>query len=142
LSGVSSQVSGQLHLTRSGRRIVVRGHLSGTASLPCDRCGETLPLSVEGDIDCGYSPVDALAPPADDAAGDLEDEGEYDGVALDLVHVVREFFALERPPRVLCGDLVPGADEACLQRFRARAHLGAPPPDPRLAALKGVKPVN
>jgi len=135
-----------LVLTRTGRNIVVRGTLDGAAETRCDRCGEPLALAVSGEVDCEYVPMDALTAAQAEADApspeDAPEQGEYDGVALDLVHVVRECFALERPVRMLCGDLDPAADADCLARFRARANLGTPEPDPRFAVLKGVKPTR
>lgn len=143
LGGSSGTVSGQVHVTRRGRHVVVRGALEGAATTACDRCGEDLRLLVSGDVDCVYVPVDELAARSEEEPeDDGPDQGEYDGVALDLVHVVREFFALERPPRLLCADLDQAADAACLARFRAKANLGPSEPDPRFAALKGVKPTR
>lgn len=143
LGGEVTAVGGRLVVTRSGRHIVVRGALSGAATTRCDRCGEPLHLSVSGDVDCVYVPVDELAQREDEEPPeDAPEQGEYDGVALDLAHVAREFFALERPARMLCADLDPAADAACLARFRARANLGPSEPDPRFAALKGVKPTR
>lgn len=147
LGGAPSHVGGRLAIFRNARHIVVRGQIEGAATSACDRCGEALQLSVSGDVDCVYVPVDELAAStkdvdADDTPEDAPEQGEYDGVALDLVHVAREFFALERPVRLLCADLDPAADAACLARFRAKANLGQPEPDPRFAVLKGVKPTR
>jgi uncharacterized metal-binding protein YceD (DUF177 family) len=146
LGGTPTAVGGTLDVRRVGRHILVSGALDGAAIVPCDRCGEPLALTVAGEVACEYLPVDeiAAAPVDSDEPEDAEpgDQGEYDGVALDLVHVVREFFALERPARVLCADLDPAADAACLARFRARAGVSPPEPDPRLAVLKGVKPIR
>lgn len=144
LGGAAAGVSGALSLTRNARRIAVAGEVAGKATVPCDRCGEPLALAVEGAVDCTYLPVDELAstPVDEPEPEEAPDEGEYDGVALDLRHVVAEFFALERPARFRCADLDPASDEACRARFRARANVGAPEPDPRLSALKGVKPTR
>ncbi len=143
LGGAASALSGQLELRRIGRHIAVSGSLSGAADGRCDRCGEPLSLSAAGEIHCSYVPADEVAAPAaDEDTGEVPEHGEYDGVSLDLLHVVREFFALERPPRMLCADGDPAADAACLARFRTRAGLGEPEPDPRFAALKGVKPTR
>jgi uncharacterized metal-binding protein YceD (DUF177 family) len=121
------------------------GTLDGAADTACDRCGQPSHFAASGDVDCVYVPVDEVVERGEDAeppADDAPDEGEYDGVSLDLVHVVREFFALERPARLLCADVDPAADAACLQRFRALANLGPPEPDPRFSVLKGVKPTR
>lgn len=158
LGGTTTRVGGRIEIVRTGRRIAVRGALEGAATVVCDRCGEPLPLVAAGEVDCLYLPVDeiAAAPVDGEELEEAPEHGEYDGVALDLAHVVREFFALERPVRVLCADADPTADAACHARFRARAvtkpadglvarpgdDVGPPAPDPRLAALKGVKPTH
>ncbi len=145
LGGAPTRVGGRLEITRAGRRIVVQGTLDGAADTACDRCGQPSHFAASGDVDCVYVPVDEVVERGEDAeppADDAPDEGEYDGVSLDLVHVVREFFALERPARLLCADVDPAADAACLQRFRALANLGPPEPDPRFSVLKGVKPTR
>lgn len=144
LGGEATAVGGSLVVSRAKRHIVVTGQLTGTATVVCDRCGEPLPFSVSGEANCVYVPADevAAAPVDEELPAEAPEQGEYDGVALDLVHVVREFFALERPARILCGDLDPAADAACLARFRAKADLGQPSPDPRFAVLKGVKPTR
>jgi uncharacterized metal-binding protein YceD (DUF177 family) len=144
LGGTATAVGGQFLVTRLARHIVVRGQLQGTAHVACDRCGELLTFSVAGETDCVYLPCDEIVanPNEDDSAQEAPDHGEYDGVALDLVHVVREFFALERPARILCADTDPAADAGCLARFRVRADLASPQPDPRFAVLKGVKPTR
>ena len=143
LGGTPSALSGQLELRRIGRHIAVSGALAGAAESRCDRCGEPCSVSASGDIHCSYVPVgENVAVAADEDTGEVPEQGEYDGVSLDLQHVVREFFALESPPRVLCADGDPAADADCLSRFRARAGLGEPEPDPRFAALKGLKPTR
>ncbi|MES2638270.1 MAG: DUF177 domain-containing protein [Myxococcota bacterium] len=144
LGGECTSVGGRLEVSRRGRHIVVTGQLEGAANVVCDRCAEPLQFSVAGTVGCEYLPFDEIAVTTvdEDPPPEAPDHGEYDGVALDLVHVVREFFALELPARVLCGDLDPAADAACLQRFRSRADLPPEQPDPRLAVLKGVKPTR
>ncbi|MDP2306352.1 MAG: DUF177 domain-containing protein [Pseudomonadota bacterium] len=144
LGGECTSVSGHLEVSRKGRHIVVNGQLAGAATVICDRCGEPCHFSAAGAASCVYLPFDEIAATKvdEDSQEEALDHGEYDGVALDLVHVVREFFALERPARVLCADFDPAADAACLERFRSRADLSRDQPDPRFALLKGVKPTR
>ena len=151
LGGSARSVDGQLEVTRVGPDIRIEGEIRGAALVACDRCGELLDLEVAADVSCLY-----LAPrPADqeEPETDTDELGEYDGVSMDLAHVVRECLALERPIRMYCADLVPGlvtglvdpsarddVDIACLARFTARAGKTPAEIDPRLAALKGFKP--
>ncbi|MFZ5475959.1 MAG: YceD family protein [Myxococcota bacterium] len=140
LGGPVRSVGGELRVTRVGRDVDVRGELHGAAQLRCDRCGELADLALDTEVSCLYlAPRGEDEPLPEDDAAEL---GEYDGVALDLAHVIAESFALERPPRVLCGDLDPGQDAACLARYKARSGAPPPEPDPRLSALKGFKPAR
>lgn len=140
LGGAAASVSGNLHVSREGGDIGVRGPLSASADVTCDRCGQPARLQVETDVDCLY-----LAPRAEGTESpesDFAELGEYDGVTLDLAHVVRESLALERPMRVLCGDLDPAAEESCLARWRESAGAPERAADPRLAVLQHFKPVH
>src|SRR5436190_853289 len=137
LEGSTRFVDGQLEIVRVGPDVRATGELRGGVRVACDRCGEPLDFDVATTVSCRY-----LAPRGIDEqepeASDSEDFGEYDGVALDLTHVVRESFSLERPVRFLCADFAPPdqadkVDAACLARFHARAQLPPPEPDPRLA---------
>jgi uncharacterized metal-binding protein YceD (DUF177 family) len=129
--GVAATCAGALSLSRHGPHIRVRGTLSGAATLPCDRCGEAVSLRIEGQTDCLYSPVstlparggdDADSPPLPPGAPTgVEDVGEYDGVALDLAAVVCEFFVLERPAVLRCGDIDAAAGPGCDERLRSFA---------------------
>ena len=143
LGGSARSVDGQLEVTRVGPDIRIEGEVRGAALVACDRCGELLDLEIATDVSCLY-----LAPrPADqeEPTSDTDEVGEYDGVSMDLAHVVRESLALERPLRLYCADLAdpPARDQvdtACLARFKARAGTPTPEIDPRLAALQGFKP--
>ncbi len=140
LSGSDATVEGSFEVRRLGRDLHVTGRLSGSARVQCDRCAEAVVLSVEAELDCLYA-----APRGDDETLPEEayaDIGEFDGVALDLAHVVSESLALERPARVRCGEEDASLDAACLARWRAAAGATASVPDPRLAALAGFKPPN
>lgn len=138
LGGPAREASGHLAVNRQGRDIGVRGDVHGAADLVCDRCGAALSFAADAAVDCLY-----LAPRGEDEAPpetDYEDLGEYDGVALDLAHVVSESLALERPFRVLCGEVDPAEDAACLARFRAKAGTSEGTADLRFSVLKNFKP--
>ncbi len=151
LSGTPSRLSGELSVRRVGRHIAVVGALRGAADTVCDRCGEPLEIAIEGGVSCLYSPVDAIPEVSEDEersgpaipdgiAVEVEDVGEYDGVSLDLRDVVREFFAVERPARFVCADVVPDADAACSARWRERSGAPDPAAASPFAALKVLKP--
>ncbi len=133
MEGAVRSLSGTLQLTREGRDLRVRGTIDSSADVPCDRCGVAVTFPVHSDVDCLY-----VAPRADgDAApsDESDDLGDYDGVALDLAHVVGESLALDRPARIRCADVDASTDEACLTRWRAVAGPASPKGDPRFDVL-------
>lgn len=150
--GTVTELGGELSVRRSGRHLFVSGTLSGVATVPCDRCAEPVGLRLGGELSCLYSPVEAVPIPTDDDedhSGPVlpdgvpfaaEDVGEYDGVALDLRDVVREYFAVERPPRYRCGDADPASEAACSERWRTRAGPADPSAASPFASLKVLKP--
>ncbi|HNH47593.1 MAG TPA: hypothetical protein PKY30_11170, partial [Myxococcota bacterium] len=70
--GTVEGLSGRLKVTRhSGVHFVVRGEISGQASLLCDRCRRVLSLPIAGNVDCLYSPVSTLPEREEDADGDF-----------------------------------------------------------------------
>lgn len=133
--GPVADLTGNIRLERYDRSIFASGTLSGVATVPCARCLTPLTLPISGTFACLYTPLSEIPERGEDDEGDPEvpadlagrvDEfGEYDGIALDLGSVVREFFALEAPPQPRCGDiaqphLADQEDAACLARWRAR----------------------
>ena len=152
--GEVQKLDGKLKIVRHGVHLEVRGDLGAQVQLRCDRCREPLALNISGRLDCLYSPISEIPVREEDEEGDfpmpielpepVSDQGEYDGVALDLRDVVREFFALERPPAIRCSDLNPALEEACWDRWRT---LAGPLDDGvaidhPFAALAGFKPTR
>jgi uncharacterized metal-binding protein YceD (DUF177 family) len=137
LGGGVASLGGSLHVARVGSDIGVAGRVEAAANVACDRCGEPLVLRVASDVSCLYAAprgVDEALPETS-----YDDVGDYDGVALDLAHVVGESLALERPARVLCSDVGASTDAACHARWRSAAGHPERAPDPRLAALRSLK---
>lgn len=147
LDGEVKAFEGQLTITRHDCHVLVRGELHLVGEVPCDRCGAPLLVSLGGDLSVLYSPMEAVPETVEDTEGlptppvqldvPVEDVGEYDGKALDLAFVVREWVTVERPVRLTCGEVDEADDEACRERFRLRAGAGAaaPPVDPRFSKL-------
>lgn len=140
---------GAFVVTRHAEHLAVRGEIHLVGEVPCDRCGEPLVLSLGGELSVLYSPISSVPETEEDDEGlprppialeePVEDLGEYDGVSLDLAAVVREWATVERPVRLLCGELDEAEDAPCRARFRARANLtDAPVVDPRFSILTSL----
>lgn len=154
LGGPVLACTGGLTLLRKGLHIIVQGDLSARAEVACDRCGEAITLPVAGPVSCVYSPATALPEPEedDDRHGPafpsglpvaVTDVSEYTGDSLDLRDVVAEFFAVERPMRVVCGEVDPSLEAECSARWNLRAPPDSEPLEPApspFSILKQFKP--
>ncbi len=174
--GTVEALSGLLRIRRFKAHLLVQGKLNGAFTVRCDLCREPLAVKFAADLNCVYSPMSLVPSREEDEEGDfpmpeeitsigepVDDQGEYTGEALDLQDVVREVFALERPPVYRCDEVAPSTAAACEARWkRAAGQAGAPegaadavtdtvgPPltgDPAIAgnafaALAGFKPTR
>jgi len=94
-----------LTLERLGDQVSVHGRTALQLLRGCDRCGESVRMSISGDVKMRYNPPGDLI--ADTDHGLEEDEldvGWHDGQAIDLCAVLTEQLALLAPDRVRCGD--------------------------------------
>jgi uncharacterized metal-binding protein YceD (DUF177 family) len=104
IEGTVETASAHLEIRRIGPGVHVDGRGSATVLCNCDRCLAPVRLCAEGEIDLYYDPFIDLP----DARGSLHpddlDVGFFQGEQLDLADVLTEFFALEAPVRVVCGE--------------------------------------
>ena len=144
-------MDGNLELSRHDAHVLVRGELHLVGEVACDRCRDPILVSLGGDVSIVYSPVNTLPETVEDELGlpkspvdvgfAVEDVGEFDGVALNLADVVREWATIERPTRLMCGDMAEQADPACMARYQALSGTSAfPSGDLRFAILSAFKP--
>ncbi len=99
-----SQVHGQLSLQRdTAGFVLVTGHLSAQAFLPCDRCGEDVHVPVETDVAATFRPAYETNIPREISlsAEDLEvyfiENGE-----VDLEVLVNDALQCALPGNILC----------------------------------------
>jgi len=125
---------------RKNDSFVVTGHIALRIKCACDRCGSSVVLTIEGDVNQRYSPPeDGVQRHEDDR--DLEhddlEEGWHDGQAIDLEMVLTEALALLGPDRVRCEDVGVsriGEDRPC--ELPENALEGGPDRANPFAALK------
>ena len=133
----SARVS--LTLIRRMDRVEVSGDLEMLLRCACDRCGESVNLTIEGSVDQLYVPPDPDGEfEADhDLVSSEMNVGWHDGQAMDLELILTEALALIGPDRVRCEDDGVeriGGDGPC--ELPASALEGGPSRANPFAALK------
>ncbi len=114
LEFADTRITGQVHLSKHGSDILVRGSLSGQMELACSRCLESFPLPAAIDFDLLLVPGPPTA-----AAGDEElsptdlDLDYYTGESVDLESLLREQIILMMPLKPLCDEGCQGLCPRC-----------------------------
>jgi uncharacterized protein len=133
--------------------VFAAGTFRGEVTVACSRCVEPVKLPIDEQLRVTFMPRNEL--PAEDAPGakDAEDEpaegaeiadGDlnlfpYDGEVVDLEPLFREQFVLAVPYAPLCREDCKGLCPQCGIDRNTGTCSCAPPIDPRLAPLKGLK---
>jgi uncharacterized metal-binding protein YceD (DUF177 family) len=129
-----------LKINRKKDAFLVNGHISITLKCACDRCGASVMLTIDGDVNQMYSPPEDSSQKNDEDR-DLEPSdlamGWHDGQAMDLEMVLMEALALLGPDRVRCEDVcVTRIDEEGPCELPIKALEGGPGKANPFAALK------
>lgn len=107
LEFADARITGEVHLSKHGQDILVRGNLSGRMELACSRCLEPFaaPAAIDFDLLLVPGPASAAAAKEELSPDDL-DLDYYTGEIVDLESILREQIILMLPLKPLC-------DEAC-----------------------------
>ncbi len=119
--------------------ILVQGHLTAQAVLPCVRCLEPVVVPLEVDIEEIYLPtVDILT--GQSVTPEDEDQALWIDAhhVLDLREVLRQDVLVAAPVRVLCRDDCRGLCPSCGQNLNLGPCDCQSEPDPRWAALAAL----
>ena len=132
------EVAGRV--SRSGHEVRLRGKISASAEVDCDRCLKTVALPVETDFDVTYVPTEDYKR---SEAAELQEEdlslSVFDGETIDLDELVREQVLLALPSRALCGEECKGLCPTCgADRNTNSCDCQSKEIDPRWAGLKAV----
>lgn len=106
-------------LSPSGHEYIFWGTVSGSFTLPCDRCLEdtrqTFSSGVTWTFIHGTHPVHGKSDEEAEAFEDIEDDAvvPFDGQTIDLLPPVWEEVMLAMPAKVLCKDDCAGLCPAC-----------------------------
>jgi uncharacterized protein len=128
-------------VTRSGSEVRLRGKITASAEVDCDRCLKTVGVPLETEFDVTYVPADQYL--SSDAA-ELQEEdlslSVFDGETIDLDELVREQVLLAMPARALCGEECKGLCPTCgADRNTNPCDCQSGEIDPRWAGLKDLR---
>lgn len=104
-----------LHLAKSGRDVVVRGELSGSAVTSCARCLEDAAVDLTTEFDVLFRGDRGKQDDDDEDA--LLDVALHDGVVVDVSDPIREYIILSIPITPLCREDCRGLCDQCGQNL-------------------------
>jgi uncharacterized protein len=134
-----------LHEHRGPKEVVddirLKAHFSGNFEVPCARCLEPVPTSLEADLDLIFRPIGADSGPQERSITAEETEiGYYQKDSLLLEDVLREQVLLSLPARTLCKPDCKGLCPRCGQnRNTTSCSCEQEASDPRWEALAGLR---
>ena len=129
-------VSGKAFLLVQPDGCLVRGDISGTVTLPCDRCTNAFEFSFSEQFDEFETAAPESGEPDDEPR--IFDRG--DGLELDLGQVFWEQFVLALPVRPLCDDNCKGLCVSCGANLNEEeCSCERDTGDPRLAVFRNLK---
>jgi len=114
LEFADARITGDVHLSKHGHDILVRGNLSGQLELTCSRCLEpfTAPAAIDFDLLLVPGPAYAAAAKEELSPDDL-DLDYYTGEIVDLESILREQIILMLPLKPLCDESCKGLCPYC-----------------------------
>jgi uncharacterized protein len=130
---------------RGGKDVVedirLVGNFSTEVEIRCARCIEPVPTKVGGDFDLLYRPLGVDSGKDERSISEAETEiGYYSGEGIQLEDVLREQILLALPLRTVCSESCRGLCPRCGKNLNVEGcSCGDQPPDPRWAALAGIK---
>jgi uncharacterized protein len=114
LEFADTRITGDVHLSKHGLDILVRGSLAGQMELACSRCLESFaaPAAIDFDLLLVPGPPTAYAPEEELSLADL-DQDYYTGESVDLENLLREQIILLLPLKPLCDEACKGLCPHC-----------------------------
>ena len=144
-----------LDLYADGTHVFANGKVTGWLEVACSRCVGPVRITLDEPVRVTFMPRHELAATAadEDDADDGDDDDEegadvaaedidvfpYDGEKIDLEPLVREQYVLAVPFAPLCREDCAGLCPQCGIDKNHEKCSCAPVPDPRFAALRGLK---
>jgi len=134
------QSEGSAELLEAILEIRVRGHLSTSMEVACDRCLELASVPIDTDFDLLYRPAASMPQGEEVEVRDADTEiGFYLGAGLELSDVLREQILLSLPMQRVCREDCKGICPVCGQnRNLAECTCHLEVGDDRWAGLKDL----
>ena len=110
---LTSPVTGDLALFKSGDEIIVRGRLQSEMELRCSRCLKDFRRYLDMPVNVVYHPIREIGKDGHELKDDEMDMGFYDGEELDLQDLPREQVLLNMQMKPLCDDNCKGICPNC-----------------------------
>jgi uncharacterized metal-binding protein YceD (DUF177 family) len=121
-----------LDLYADGTHAFAAGTFRGELTVACSRCINPVTLKIDEKLRVTFLPRHEIAEDDDDVF-------PFDGERIDLEPLLREQFVLAIPFAPLCAETCKGLCPQCGVDRNTTSCSCAPPLDPRLAGLKGLK---
>jgi len=142
---LTSPADVHLKVRRTGERIKIRGRITASAEVDCDRCLGAVAFPIESEFDAEFEPANQLSEEEghEIAADELNVATFEDGV-IDVNDLVREQIYLAMPARMLCTEECMGLCPVCGANRNVDDACDCNPVeiDPRWEALKNLKSLN
>lgn len=134
-----ARLVGPVRLMHTTGGVLVQGNLTVQVNIPCARCLEPVPVSLDVEIEETFAAtIDmvtglAIQPEEEDRALWIDEHH-----ILDLAEVLRQNVLIAIPPHVLCRDDCRGLCPTCGQNLNLGPCDCRPEMDPRWAALAAL----
>ncbi|MDR3073582.1 MAG: DUF177 domain-containing protein [Deltaproteobacteria bacterium] len=122
--------------------VLIRGELTGTVSVPCDRCAEDAVVKIAQRVETyeGFPVEGAEQNDLDVDTEILRFSPTGQGMEMNLAGLAWEEFSLALPMKPLCDPGCKGLCPSCgANRNTASCSCSADALDPRMAPLRGLK---
>ncbi|XPV76796.1 MAG: YceD family protein [Desulfovibrio sp.] len=133
---IVAPVKAKAYLLEQADGCLVRGEISGSVTISCDRCTETYTFPFSESFDEYETAAPEKGTPDDEPR--IFNRG--DGLELDLGQVFWEQFVLALPVRPLCADKCKGLCNSCGANLnKDKCDCEQETGDPRLAVFRNLK---
>jgi len=129
----------EVTLEKVDDNVLVRGAMRGSVIVPCARCLARAEIDLAAPIRMTYSREAEVREAEVEITDDDVDFAVYDGETINLGELFREQILLAIPMTPLCRTECKGLCSQCGKDLNEGPCSCQRPPDPRFAALKGLK---